>query len=195
MTFSTPGTLSAAAASNDFTLPPHTGGRAITAVFIPGSRTSAPYVAVPVVIGTRSIDGIFLPCQRRSAGSLTFTRDLSGMGNVRADATRAPKAIARPVRSCTTWCCRARTSVAFTPHCFAAASSSNARTVAPASRHDVRNSRTLDDPSVFCDPYFLSSPTACSTRQRAQSASISSAMMSGSVVRTPCPISDRWQMS
>ena len=50
----------------------------------------------------------------------------------------------------------------------------------------------LVEPSVFCEPYFAS-PTACSTRHRAQSASISSAMIIGIVVRMPWPISERWQ--
>ena len=39
---STPGTLSAALSSTLTTLPPQTGGRAITAVFMPGSVMSAP---------------------------------------------------------------------------------------------------------------------------------------------------------
>ncbi len=51
----------------------------------------------------------------------------------------------------------------------------------------------LVEPSVFCEPYFLSSPSACTTRHFAQSASISSAMIIGMVVRIPCPISERWQ--
>jgi hypothetical protein len=42
MTFSTPETFIAAAPSNDATLPPVTGGRAMTAYFMPGRRTSAP---------------------------------------------------------------------------------------------------------------------------------------------------------
>ena len=41
-TRSTPGTLSAARSSTLATLPPQTGGRAMTATFMPGSRTSAP---------------------------------------------------------------------------------------------------------------------------------------------------------
>ena len=41
-TFSTPGIASAAELSRDLTLPPTTGGRAITAYFCPGSLTSAP---------------------------------------------------------------------------------------------------------------------------------------------------------
>ena len=40
--FSTPGTFMAALESTDATLPPTTGGRAITANFMPGSITSWP---------------------------------------------------------------------------------------------------------------------------------------------------------
>ena len=167
----------------------------MTANFIPGSVMSAPYLAVPVVMGTRSIDGIFLPCQRRSAALFTRTRSFVGIGSARAAATSAANDTVRPLASCTTVCCRARTVLAFTPHWLAAASSSNARMVAPASRYFGRKSRMLVEPSVFCEPYFFSLPSACSTRHLAQSASISSAMIIGIVVRMPCPISDRWQMS
>ena len=41
-TCSTPGMASAAELSTDLTLPPTTGGRAITAYFCPGRLTSAP---------------------------------------------------------------------------------------------------------------------------------------------------------
>ena len=54
ITFSTPGTFSASVASNETSLPPTTGGRAITAYFIPGSRVSMPYVARPMVMSRRS---------------------------------------------------------------------------------------------------------------------------------------------
>ena len=40
--FSTPGTFMASVESNDTTLPPTTGGRAMTAYFMPGSMTSWP---------------------------------------------------------------------------------------------------------------------------------------------------------
>ena len=42
ITFSTPETFIASVESNDTTLPPVTGGRAITAYFMPGSRVSMP---------------------------------------------------------------------------------------------------------------------------------------------------------
>ena len=67
--------------------------------------------------------------------------------------------------------------------------------VAPALRYCGRKLRMLVEPSVFCEPYFFSFPWACSTRHFDQSASISSAMIMGIVVRIPCPISERWQMS
>ena len=187
---STPGTLRASLSSTLTTLPPQTGGRAMTATFMPGSVTSAPYTAVPVVIGTRSIDGIFLPCHRRSSGRLMRTLAGAGIAIVRAVATSSPNGFVRPVGRCTTSCWRAKTSATSTFHWLAAAASSSARVVAPASRYLCRKSRMLVDPSVFCEPY-LGSPTACSTRHLAQSASISSAMIIGIVVRMPWPISER----
>ena len=58
---STPGTFSASAESTDAILAPHTGGRAITAIFIPSRRRSWPYIARPVVMSKRSTIGISLP--------------------------------------------------------------------------------------------------------------------------------------
>ena len=49
----------------------------------------------------------------------------------------------------------------------------------------------LAEPSVFWSPYIFSSPGACSTRTRAQSASSSSATAMASDVRMPWPISER----
>ena len=54
ITFSTPGTFIASFASNETSLPPTTGGLAMTAYFMPGKRISAPYVALPVVMSCRS---------------------------------------------------------------------------------------------------------------------------------------------
>jgi len=51
----------------------------------------------------------------------------------------------------------------------------------------------LREPSVSWLPNFFSSPGACATRTRFQSASSSSATIIGMPVLTPCPISDRWQ--
>ena len=50
----------------------------------------------------------------------------------------------------------------------------------------------LREPSVSWLPNFGSSPCACATFILAQSASSSSATTSGQLVRTPCPISERW---
>ncbi len=54
ITFSTPETFMASVASNETSLPPVTGGRAITAYFIPGKRVSLPYIALPMVMSRRS---------------------------------------------------------------------------------------------------------------------------------------------
>ena len=51
----------------------------------------------------------------------------------------------------------------------------------------------LVDPSVFCDPYFFSSPGAWTIVTSFQSASISSATIIARVVRMPWPISERGQ--
>ena len=53
--------------------------------------------------------------------------------------------------------------------------------------------RVLREPSVSWLPYFSSSPGACATLTRFQSASSSSATIIGMPVRTPWPISERWQ--
>ena len=53
--------------------------------------------------------------------------------------------------------------------------------------------RVLREPSVSWLPKRFSSPVACTTRTRFQSASSSSATIIGMPVRTPCPISERWQ--
>ena len=53
-TFTTPGTFSASAASNDVTVPPSTGERATTANSMSGSTMSSPYLARPVVMSKPS---------------------------------------------------------------------------------------------------------------------------------------------
>ncbi len=57
-TFSTPGTFIAALASCEASLPPNTGGRAMTAYFMPGILASMPYMAAPVVMSKRSVIGV-----------------------------------------------------------------------------------------------------------------------------------------
>jgi hypothetical protein len=71
--------------------------------------------------------------------------------------------------------------------------SSMARAAAPHRRIGSKKCLVLRDPSVSWLPKRLSSPGACATRTRFQSASSSSATIMGMLVLTPCPISDRWQ--
>ena len=95
---STPGTLSASVSSTLATVPPHAGGRAMTATFIPGSPTSAPYTAVPVVIGTeidRRRHRLALPPAFRGSldpdPRLVGHRDRPRRGHQGAVALRAPR--------------------------------------------------------------------------------------------------------
>ena len=80
-----------------------------------------------------------------------------------------------------------------TPQRAAAAASSMVRAAAPHRRMGSKKCRVLREPSVSWLPKRFSSPVACTTRTRFQSASSSSATIIGMPVRTPCPISDRWQ--
>ena len=54
--------------------------------------------------------------------------------------------------------------------------------------------RVVREPSVSWLPYLTSSPGACTTRTLLQSASSSSATIIVTPVRTPWPISARWQV-
>ncbi len=78
--------------------------------------------------------------------------------------TNLPNGKERLLDACTTRPFCASTSATGTFHSLAAAASRSARTVAPASRYLGRKSRMLVEPSVFCDPYFFSSPGACDDR-------------------------------
>ena len=69
----TPGTRRAAEASNDFTVAPNRGGRAITAVSMSGRRTSYVYSAEPVVLARESTRGAWRPISLKSFGSLSVT--------------------------------------------------------------------------------------------------------------------------
>ena len=61
-TLTTPGTFIASAASKLFSLPPITGGRAITAYSIPGSRVSMPNCDLPLTMTGPSVSVVsFLP--------------------------------------------------------------------------------------------------------------------------------------
>src|SRR5271154_3593028 len=67
------------------------------------------------------------------------------------------------------------------------------RAAAPTCRIGMKKCRVEREPSVSWLPYLTSFPVAWATFTFAQSASISSATISGMPVRTPCPISERWQ--
>ena len=67
------------------------------------------------------------------------------------------------------------------------------RAAAPTWRIGMMKWRVEREPSVSWLPYLTSSPVACATFTLAQSASSSSATISGMPVRTPWPISERWQ--
>jgi len=67
------------------------------------------------------------------------------------------------------------------------------RAAAPQRRMGSKKCRVLREPSVSWLPKRCSSPGACLTRTRFQSASSSSATIIGMPVLTPCPISERWQ--
>jgi hypothetical protein len=54
-TFTTPGTAMAADSSHFTALPPSTAGRATTAYFMPSTRASCAYLAVPMVMSRRSV--------------------------------------------------------------------------------------------------------------------------------------------
>ena len=54
--------------------------------------------------------------------------------------------------------------------------------------------RVEREPSVSSLPYLPSLPSAWTTRILSQSASSSSPMMMPQPVRTPCPMSERWQV-
>ena len=87
-TFVTPGTASAAVASNDLTFPPNAGGRATTAWSIPGRRTSRPYSAAPRAIAALSTRSCALPTMRKADGSLS--RGLSGTRSAAAASASSP---------------------------------------------------------------------------------------------------------
>ena len=72
-TSTTPGTCRAAAASNDRTVAPKRGGRAITAVSMSGRRRSAVYTAEPFVLAGESSRGALRPISLKSFGSFNGT--------------------------------------------------------------------------------------------------------------------------
>jgi len=76
-----------------------------------------------------------------------------------------------------------------TPQDLAAAAISRARAVAPTRRNSSQCKGIERDPPANCRPKSTGSETACRVRTLFQSASISSAMIMGMEVLTPCPTS------
>jgi len=128
----TPGTRRAPDASNDRTVAPNRGGRAITAVSMSGRWTSQVYTAAPVVLGRESTRGALRPISLKSRGSLRAT--LAG-GVCRAAAgASSPKVARRPLAACVSTPRSTVIPPAGTCHACAAAATSMARAVAPARR-------------------------------------------------------------
>ena len=128
----TPFTRRAAVASNDFTLAPKRGGRAISAVSIPGTAKSIVYCAEPSVLALLSTRGGCLPTSLKSFGSLSVT--CAGGAIAAAFDASSPNVARRPDGA---WDTTPRSTViseAGTLHSRAAASTSMARAVAPARR-------------------------------------------------------------
>ena len=87
-TASTPGTFSAFLRSKPATAPPTTGGRATAAKRSPGSRTSQPKTARPVVLAGRSRRGTRLPMSLKASGALSGGS--AGTSSLLAAAASAP---------------------------------------------------------------------------------------------------------
>ncbi|CAJ2713907.1 Uncharacterised protein [Burkholderia pseudomallei] len=87
-TDTTPGTAFAALASNDFTLPPKTGGRCSSATSMPGIDTSIVNCAVPSDFARASTRGTGLPISRKSLGDFSVT--CSGTGSAAAAVASEP---------------------------------------------------------------------------------------------------------
>ena len=195
-TFSTPGTFSASLASNETSLPPTTGGRAITANFMPGIFASMPYVACPVVMSCRStigiepgadvteiarvlqLEAVHRRCRQRARrlGKLAVAQHAArGRGARPCGSPRGPRPRRRP-------------SVPRRP--ARASCASPRRTGASAGRNGARCATRR------CPGCRISSrrPAPAPTRTRDQSPSISSATTIGRLVRTPVPISERLVM-
>src|ERR1035438_7337519 len=84
----TPGTRWASVASKLLTFPPKTGDRAITAVIIPGTTTSRPNWAVPLVFGGVSNRRVGFPIRVKFFGSLR--RMSAGIESLAAASTSEP---------------------------------------------------------------------------------------------------------
>ena len=128
----TPFTAVAAARLNDATLPPGTGGIAIAAKVMSGTRTSSPYRALPVTISGPSMRRCGLPMKWYSSGSLKS--GFCGTGNLEAAPTSAANDSCLPVAKCVTLPSFVRSSLLGNPSCVAAAVTSISRAAAPARR-------------------------------------------------------------
>ena len=197
-TSTTPATAFALVASNELARAPKRGGRMTTAVIISGSITSIANCCLPVDFARASSRGSFsLPTILKSVGFLRGT--FAGTGSFAAAPASSPRVALRPVPACDTTPSLTVMSVAGTPQRAAAAATSIARAVAPASRSCCQELATAVDPPVSCAwaPigtkarfwYVGTSAGALSTRIWAQEASSSSATIAGSPVHTPCPAS------
>src|SRR5690349_18944779 len=131
-TLTTPGTALAEAVSTDLTVAPNTGGRAMTAVSIPGSFTSNANCAVPLVFDLASTRGTEAPISVKRLGSFSETSD--GTGSPAALPANSPNVALRPDGACFMMPFSTVMVDRSTPHSLAAASISNALAVAPALR-------------------------------------------------------------
>lgn len=148
-TFFTPGSFSAAAPSMRATLPPRVGHITTAACSRPGGFASMPNTALPSSLPRASMRVSGLPMRRNCAGSLSAT--LPGSGCCAARAASSPKRARWPAACSTTPACTLH-SVACTFHCAAAARTSMARALAPASRMGRHRSLMLDEPPVIITP-------------------------------------------
>ena len=152
----TPGTAFALSALNDAGLPPNTGQRTTRATSMPGRLTSMPNSAVPFTFAGTSRRGSGCPRTRNAFGSLSTT--FAGTGTAAARSTSAPYFRRRPLAACTTSPFSVVTVSSATLHVCAAAVTSIARALAPASRSRRHMPRVLLLPAVVCDPPKLGLP-------------------------------------
>ena len=138
--------------------------------------------ARPFIFKGVSMRNASVPISLKSEGSLSGT--LYGIGSLEAAIARSPYLIFFPVGL---WCTIPFSEIHSlfpTFHFCAAASRSISLAFAPALRKGVHK------PRMDLLPPVPSDSNACSTLIVDQSRSISSAMIIGNEVHTPCPISD-----
>ncbi len=152
-TWVTPLTRRVAVASNDFTVAPNRGARAMTAVSMPGSEKSIVNLAEPSVLAAPSIRGTRFPTRVNCDGSFNFT--WAGGVSLAAFGASSPKVARRPDGGCATTPRSTVISEAGTPHSRAAASTRVARAVAPARRCCSHELAMAELPPVPCTgPHF-----------------------------------------